>query len=64
MDDYLPVYILIGQGPRPEAPEDLYLFPVKNVRYNRMTRSSLEKYRIEPFMEIFGRDMMAMRLAC
>ena len=62
LDDELPVYILIGEGPRPAEPDGVYLFPVKNVRYNRVLRSHLEKYSIPTCLEIFGKDLISMRL--
>jgi len=62
LDCQIPVYVLIGEGPDPSEPEHVYLFPVRNVRYNRILRSRLANYEIPTYMEIYGKDLMSLRL--
>jgi len=41
-----PVYIVIGIGTQPESPEQIFLIPVKNIRYDTLFRSVLNKYQL------------------
>lgn len=46
MENALPVYILIGFGPQPAAPRHVVLFPLKNMRFNKVLLLNLDKYQI------------------
>lgn len=45
-DKERPVFIILGVGGTPENPDNLYLFPLRKIRYTKLFRSVLEKYRI------------------
>lgn len=45
-DKNIPVFILLGVEGTPEYPENLYLFPIRKVKYSKVFRSILEKYKI------------------
>jgi hypothetical protein len=46
MDASLPLYVVIGFGPQPAAPRHLIMFPVKDIRFNKVLHSYIEKYKI------------------
>lgn len=46
IDKKTPVYILIGIGQQPSAPEQIFLVPVKDIEYLRLFRSFLASYEI------------------
>jgi len=41
-----PVYVVIGVGNLPSSPEQVFLVPVKRIRYMRLFRSFLKEYEI------------------
>jgi hypothetical protein len=43
-----PVYIVIGVGGRASLPENVYLIPVKEIKYCNLFRSFLENYEVFP----------------
>ena len=62
LDEQIPVYIMIGEGSYPAEPQGVFIFPIKNVRYNRILRSRLEKYRIPAVLSVEEEDLVSMRL--
>ncbi len=48
IDSRVPVYIVLGIGLQPLAPQKLYLFRVKDIRTIQLQRSFLERYKISP----------------
>ncbi len=46
MDSKTPVYILIGAGPQPAAPQQVFLFPFKDIRFHKVLHKYIEKYKI------------------
>jgi hypothetical protein len=57
MDTNLPVYITIGFGPQPAAPRHVIMFPVKNVRFNKVLHSYIEKYKISISRSVDEKDL-------
>ena len=45
-DKECPVFILLGVEGTPENPENLFLFPLRKVKYTKLFRSILERYQI------------------
>ena len=57
IDNETPVYILIGAGPSPAAPRHVFLFPVKNIRLNKLLYSFIEKFRISVTRTVEEKDL-------
>jgi hypothetical protein len=58
VDTRLPVYFLIGCGPSPAAPRQVYFFPVRNVRFNKVLRTNIEKYKISTTRGVDEKDLL------
>ncbi len=58
LDQKTPVYIVIGNGPSPAAPRQVYFFPVRNVRFNKLLRTSIEKYKISVTRAVEEKDLL------
>ncbi len=46
IDNKTPVYIVIGVGNEPRAPEHVFLAPVKDIKYTKLFRSFITRYEI------------------
>lgn len=46
VDNYIPVYIILGEGIQPDSPDRLYLFSMKNVWCNKVSYSNLDRFSI------------------
>lgn len=57
MNSVTPVYILIGAGPQPAAPQHVFMFPVKNIRFNKVLHSIIEKYKISVTRSVEEKDL-------
>jgi hypothetical protein len=57
MDNTLPVYIIIGFGFHPAAPRQLVMFPLKNMRFNKVLLFNLEKYKISTTHSVEEEDL-------
>jgi hypothetical protein len=53
-----PVYILIGAGPSAAAPRQVFLFPIKSIRFNRLLYSYIEKYKISVTRTLEEKDLL------
>jgi hypothetical protein len=62
MDSNAPVYILIGAGPQPAAPQQVFMFPFKDIRFNKVLHKYIEKYKISVTRSIEEKDLT--HLAC
>lgn len=57
VDARVPVYIIIGSGPQPAAPRQAYFFPVRNVRFNKLLRTNVEKFKISTNRSFEEKDL-------
>lgn len=57
MDKKTPVYILIGAGPQPAAPQQVFLFPFKDIRFHKVLHKYIEKYKISVTRSIEEKDL-------
>jgi hypothetical protein len=57
MDNNLPVYIMIGFGPHPAAPQQAILFPLKKIRFNKVLHYNLDKYKISTTRSVEEKDL-------
>jgi hypothetical protein len=57
IDNNVPVYILIGAGQHPAAPQQVFLFPVKSIRFNKVLHSYIEKYKISTTRSVDEKDL-------
>ncbi len=62
VDTYIPVYIILGEGIRPDSPDRLYLFSMKNVWCNKVAYSSLERFSIPVTRLVDENQLMSLRL--
>jgi hypothetical protein len=58
IDNKVPVYIMVGHGPQPAAPRQVYFFPVRNVRFNKLLRINIEKFKVSITRAINEEDLL------
>jgi hypothetical protein len=58
IDNNTPVYISIGAGPQPAAPRQVFLFPIKSIRFNKLLYSYIEKYKISVTRTVEEKDLL------
>jgi len=59
-DQKRPVIIIIGVGGSPKMPEDIFIFPVKAVKYTKLFRSTLRPFDHQPDSALYPRDLWNM----
>jgi hypothetical protein len=57
MDNKMPVYILIGDGPQPASPQRVFMFPLKSIRFNRVLHSYIQKYKISTTRSVDEKEL-------
>ena len=46
IDQHTPIYVVIGIGAPPNNPTELFLLPLKDVKYTKLFQSSLRPYKV------------------
>ena len=47
IDKETPVYVAIGVGTNPSSPEQVFLIPMRNIRYTRLFESFLRQFEVQ-----------------